>query len=91
MAEMAGYGPSTYGDRIADFYDRLFQQAFDVEGTVDLLADLAAGGPALEMGIGTGRVALPLAAPRGRGPGHRLVRGNGRQAARQTGRRRASR
>jgi SAM-dependent methyltransferase len=62
MAEMEGYGPSTYGDRIADFYDRLFQQAFDVEGTVDLLADLAAGGPALEMGIGTGRVALPLAA-----------------------------
>ena len=28
----------------------------------DLLADLARGGPALELGIGTGRVALPLAA-----------------------------
>ena len=28
---------------------------------VDLLAELAAGGAALELGIGTGRVALPLA------------------------------
>jgi SAM-dependent methyltransferase len=29
--------------------------------TVDLLAELAAGGPALELAIGTGRVAVPLA------------------------------
>ena len=29
---------------------------------VDVLAGLAAGGPALELGIGTGRIALPLAA-----------------------------
>jgi SAM-dependent methyltransferase len=62
MSDLEGYGPSTYGDRIADYYDRLFQQSFDLEGTVDLLADLASGGSALEMGIGTGRVALPLAA-----------------------------
>jgi SAM-dependent methyltransferase len=32
-----------------------------VEPTVDFLAALAAGGPALELGIGTGRIALPLA------------------------------
>lgn len=30
--------------------------------TVDFLADLAGGGPALEMAVGTGRIALPLAA-----------------------------
>lgn len=30
--------------------------------TVDLLTDLAQGGPVLEFGIGTGRVAIPLAA-----------------------------
>ena len=30
--------------------------------TVDVLADLADGGAALELGIGTGRIALPLAA-----------------------------
>jgi SAM-dependent methyltransferase len=35
--------------------------ADDVVGpTVDLLAELAAGGPALELAIGTGRIALPL-------------------------------
>src|SRR3954470_22306771 len=33
-----------------------------VEPVVDLLAELAGGGRALELGIGTGRIALPLAA-----------------------------
>jgi SAM-dependent methyltransferase len=33
-----------------------------VEPTVDLLAELARGGRALELGVGTGRIALPLAA-----------------------------
>jgi SAM-dependent methyltransferase len=34
----------------------------DEESTVAMLADLARGGPALELAIGTGRIALPLAA-----------------------------
>jgi SAM-dependent methyltransferase len=34
----------------------------DPAPAVDFLADLAAGGPVLELAIGTGRVALPLAA-----------------------------
>ncbi|MGA7989522.1 MAG: class I SAM-dependent methyltransferase [Candidatus Dormiibacterota bacterium] len=34
----------------------------DEDATVALLADLARGGPALELAIGTGRIALPLAA-----------------------------
>ena len=34
----------------------------DVAATVDFLASLAGAGPALELGIGTGRVAIPLAA-----------------------------
>lgn len=33
-----------------------------VGAVVDVLAELAAGGRALELGIGTGRIALPLAA-----------------------------
>jgi SAM-dependent methyltransferase len=60
-----GYGPSTYGDRIADVYDEMYpdaRNAVDIATTVDFLASLAGGGPALELGIGTGRVALPLAA-----------------------------
>src|SRR5262245_55009146 len=31
-----------------------------LDPTVDFLAELARGGPALELGIGTGRVAIPL-------------------------------
>lgn len=58
---MENYDASTYGDRIASIYDELYQDMFDVEGTVDLLAELAGDGRALELAIGTGRIALPLA------------------------------
>jgi SAM-dependent methyltransferase len=59
---MEGYEPATYGDRIADAYDHLYGGAFDVDATVSMLRDLAPGGRALELAIGTGRVALPLTA-----------------------------
>ena len=67
---MENYGPSTYGDRIAEVYDELYGHMADVSGVVDLLAELADKGRALELGVGTGRVALPLAAA-GKGPGSR--------------------
>lgn len=55
---MEGYDERTYGDLIADEYDRIYSK---VEGaTIDVLSDLANGGPALELGIGTGRIAVPL-------------------------------
>ena len=57
---MEGYGPATYGDRIAETYDALYEGTLDTEGAVETLADLAAGGPVLELAIGTGRLALPL-------------------------------
>jgi SAM-dependent methyltransferase len=56
---MRGFGPPTYGDVIADAYDGLYAGVSDT--VVDRLAELAGAGPALELGIGTGRVALPLA------------------------------
>jgi SAM-dependent methyltransferase len=59
---MEGYRPETYGDRIADVYDRVMADLPDPADCVDRLAELAGPGPALELGIGTGRVALPLAA-----------------------------
>jgi SAM-dependent methyltransferase len=59
---MHDYEPDTYGDRIADVYDRLYDELFDKEGAVTFLAERAQGGPALELGIGTGRIALPLKA-----------------------------
>ena len=58
---MGSYGPATYGDSIADVYDDWHEHVFDTPTTVDFLAELAGAGPALELGIGTGRVALPLA------------------------------
>lgn len=63
MSSSAGeYRPETYGDRIADIYDANHGQEPRVAGTdeVEFLAHLAKPGPALELGIGTGRIALPL-------------------------------
>ena len=57
---MEGYQADTYGERIADIYDRTVRPASDVDLAVDVLAGLAGPGRALELGIGTGRVALPL-------------------------------
>jgi SAM-dependent methyltransferase len=56
------YGAATYGDRIAEIYDDLYQFPTQTAAAVDLLAELAGAGPALELGIGTGRLAVPLAA-----------------------------
>jgi len=58
---MTDYEASTYGDRIAEVFDRWYAGQ-DTEGAVDFLSALARGGDGLELGIGTGRVALPLAA-----------------------------
>jgi SAM-dependent methyltransferase len=55
------YGPATYGDHIADVYDEWFTVPTDSEEAAAFLAELAGRGPALELGIGTGRIALPLA------------------------------
>ncbi len=52
-----------FDDWVAEHYEVLWPELFDpavIEPAVDLLADLAAGGSALELGIGTGRIALPL-------------------------------
>jgi SAM-dependent methyltransferase len=49
----------TYGKQMADVYDQWF--LYEPEA-IELLAELARHGSALELGIGTGRMALPLAA-----------------------------
>ena len=53
-----------FGERVAARYDESSAEMFDpavVEPVVDFLAGLAGSGRALELGIGTGRIALPLA------------------------------
>ena len=49
-----------YGERVAGVYDDWYS-ALDPHA-VDALAHLAGGGKVLELGIGTGRIALPLSA-----------------------------
>lgn len=55
---MTEYTPSTYGDTWAEIYD---EATSSPAGEVELLAELAGDGPVLELGVGTGRVAAPLA------------------------------
>ena len=57
---MDGY----FDERVAARYDESSAEMFDrevVAPVVDLLVELAGSGRALELGIGTGRIALPLA------------------------------
>jgi SAM-dependent methyltransferase len=57
--------PTNYfGERVAERYDKTSADMFDpakIDPVVDFLAGLASDGSALELGIGTGRIALPLA------------------------------
>lgn len=59
---MRGYHDESYGDGFADVYDDWYAGITDVEATATTLARLAGGGPVLELGVGTGRLAIPLAA-----------------------------
>jgi SAM-dependent methyltransferase len=50
---------------VAEVYDQTYRAEFEpavIGPIVDLLTELARGGPALEFAVGTGRVALPLSA-----------------------------
>jgi SAM-dependent methyltransferase len=53
-----------FGERVAERYDESSADMFEpavIDPAVDFLAELAGSGAALELGIGTGRIALPLA------------------------------
>lgn len=57
-------GDGYFDEPVAARYDESTAELFApeaVDPVVDLLAELAGGGRALELGIGTGRIALPLA------------------------------
>lgn len=50
-----------YGRHIAAEYDAVYDGVQDTRGAVEVLTDLAAGGPVLELGAGTGRLVIPMA------------------------------
>lgn len=64
---MDGYDHATYGERFASVYDDWYEGITDADACAALVAELAdlggelGGGPVLELGVGTGRLALPLA------------------------------
>jgi len=61
VAGVTGFDdPAFYGDRWAGVYDEHYA-AMDPAAAVEFLAGLAGDGRVLELAIGTGRVALPLA------------------------------
>ncbi|MFF7974923.1 methyltransferase domain-containing protein [Streptomyces sp. NPDC007905] len=81
MATRRKFGdPALFGEVWADDYDE--QTSLDPTPAVDFLAGLASGGRVLELAVGTGRVALPLAA---RGVRVEGVEGSPRMAARLRG------
>jgi SAM-dependent methyltransferase len=53
-----------FGERVADRFDERYAHLAEpavVDPIVDFLVERAGGGAALELGVGTGRIALPLA------------------------------
>lgn len=69
---MDGYDDRTYGDAFADVYDEWYEEISDIDTTVSTLLELAGAGPVLELGVGTGRIAVPLAVA-GSGAGLRVA------------------
>lgn len=55
---MNAFDPAAYGDACAAYYDQIYPNV--PAGLVGALASLAGAGPALELGLATGRVAVPL-------------------------------
>jgi SAM-dependent methyltransferase len=57
-----GYDHRSYGDGFADVYDEWYADVTDVDATVTRMVALAGpGGRVLELGVGTGRLAVPMA------------------------------
>src|SRR5712691_11840966 len=54
--------PAAYGDQHGPVYDRIYGARFAPQAAVGALAAVGRDGGVLELGIGTGRLAIPLAA-----------------------------
>lgn len=64
-----GFDPGTYGRSFAEVYDSWYPADTTTDAAVERISSLAgASGRILELGVGTGRLALPLA-----GRGHEVV------------------
>lgn len=57
-----GFGPDRYGESFADVYDEWYDDVSNAQATADFLARFGDGQRVLELGVGTGRLSLPIAA-----------------------------
>ena len=55
------YSNNEYGEQFADVYDEWYEHLDDIDGVVRFVIGLSDGQPVLELGVGTGRLAVPLA------------------------------
>jgi len=63
-----GWGPDRYGESFADVYDEWYNDVSDAKATTRFVGTFGDGQRILELGIGTGRLALPMLAE-----GHHVV------------------
>ena len=61
LIRMKGFDDTSYGSAFADVYDDWYRGISDISATIDHLYELAGNGRVLELGVGTGRLAIPLA------------------------------
>ena len=59
---MHDYQDRDYGEAIADVYDAWYGDITDLDASIAFLSHYAREGRVLELGVGTGRLAVPLAA-----------------------------
>jgi len=63
LGTVRGYDHRSYGDGFADVYDEWYADVTDVDATVARMLEVAGDGAhILELGVGTGRLAAPMAA-----------------------------
>jgi len=55
------FSDNRYGDEFADVYDEWYADLDDVEAVAAVVESLAGSGNVLELGVGTGRLAVPIA------------------------------
>jgi 16S rRNA A1518/A1519 N6-dimethyltransferase RsmA/KsgA/DIM1 with predicted DNA glycosylase/AP lyase activity len=54
------FSNSDYGDVFADVYDAWYHDLDDVDAVVSFVSSFAKSNRVLELGVGTGRLAIPL-------------------------------